>query len=119
MPTRSRPSSTDMPPPPPRKPTTFIQRKRHCPDERSLVDILALPDATIDTIVKRAIHKMTAKQTRPEVSKRASDIDVGDIVRQLDQLSRIVTTLETKDASRVVEMPAGLEKAIQVVQTRV
>ena len=119
VPTKSRSSSTDMPPPPSRKPTTFIQRKRHRPDEGSQVDILALPDATIDTIVKRAIHKMTAKQTRPEVSKRRSDVNVSDIVRQLDQLSRIVTTLETKEASRVVEMPAGVEKAIQVVQTRV
>ena len=119
VPTKSRSSSTDMPPPPSRKPTTFIQRKRHRPDEGSQVDILALPDATIDTIVKRAIHKMTAKQTRPEVSKRRSDVDVSDIVRQLDQLSRIVTTLETKEASRVVEMPARVEKAIQVVQTQV
>ena len=119
VPTKSRSSSTDMPPPPSRKPTAFIQRKRHRPDEGSQVDILALPDATIDTIVKRAIHKMTAKQTRPEVSKQRSDVDVSDIVRQLDQLSRIVTSLETKEASRVVEMPAGVEKAIQVVQTRV
>ena len=119
VPTKSRSLSTDMPPPPSRKPTTFIQRKRHRPDEGSEVDILALPDATIDTIVKRAIHKMTAKQTRPEVSKRRSDVDVSDIVRQLDQLSEIVTTLETKGASHVVEMPAGVEKGIQVVQTRV
>ena len=62
---------------------------------------------------------MTAKQTRPQVSKRRSDIDVSDMVRQLDQLSRRVTTLETKEASRVVEMPAGVEKAIQAVHSRV
>ena len=109
----------NMPPPPPQKPPTFSQHKRYRPDEGSGVDIFALADATIDSFVKRAVHKMTAKQTRPEVSKRRSDTDMGDIVSQWDQLSRIVTTLERKEASRVVEMPARVEEAIQVVQKRV
>ena len=50
VPTKSRPSSTDMPPPPLRNPTTFIQRKRHRRDEGSQADILAC-NKTVSFIV--------------------------------------------------------------------